>query len=585
MSILPCRFINIILLCFVVAVEVSCSKDSDLLADHILLDGSEGHNVKLLVDDQFVISHSNSVVLDVLENDKFTEIEQIEIVETSTPENGTVVINEDNTVTYTPNDSTATGSTVPDSFTYTTTSTNTETTQQSNGQATVTVELSQNRTPISGDNVYFVTTSGKSTNNGSSESTAWSLKQAFLAARAGDIVYVKGGNYGSLNLSVSNSGTVDKPIMFIGYYSTPGDINAVNGSTYKYGNSLNPMAMPLISGNTVSGIGQGTGMFINRNYIKIKNFQLTRYTTGLNSTGIYNEFDNIVASEMGDFNPSHSYPTGTSNAFLNYSGSGIIINGNYSQLTNSLVLNCGAQGITVSGGKYQYHNYNKIYSDSQLNPCDYYYLFANGASFNKVENAMIERIGDLTHNGHGLVLKVEAMDNNFINCEIRNTSLECSFTGVKNNSFDKCIVVGGSDFDGGILIANGANNNTFRECVLDRTKGIGFGDWKDGLQDSRDAADAGNNNKFISCIVKNSKAGINFNSWDRLNTYAHDNIFENCHFLNLETLFQVDRPNRDNKIINSTIEKVKKLSSSAYGTQYSLNVSIDSQTKYIDNNF
>ncbi len=59
-----------------------------------------------------------SIILDVLANDTFENKEGISIIDTSQPNNGNVVINEDNTLTYTPDEILATEP-VTDTFTYT----------------------------------------------------------------------------------------------------------------------------------------------------------------------------------------------------------------------------------------------------------------------------------------------------------------------------------------------------------------------------------------------------------------------------------------------------------------------------------
>ena len=128
-----CLFFSIVTL-------ISCSKDSDLLADYVALDPDIGTIAKFVANDTFQISiisnseddtfeitvnsgsggaensgsggttvndtyqtsSSAGIVLDVLANDTFNNIEEVTISETSQPNNGDVVINADNTLTYTP---------------------------------------------------------------------------------------------------------------------------------------------------------------------------------------------------------------------------------------------------------------------------------------------------------------------------------------------------------------------------------------------------------------------------------------------------------------------------------------------------
>ncbi len=121
--------LKMLLLCFVVIFQFSCSKDSDLLTDYVISDTPVSKGIaNLVVDDTYQVSLSGSIVLDVLANDTFENGAEVVISETSTPANGTVAINNDETLTYTPNaeiieqvsdaENTAVGEVI-DTFTYT----------------------------------------------------------------------------------------------------------------------------------------------------------------------------------------------------------------------------------------------------------------------------------------------------------------------------------------------------------------------------------------------------------------------------------------------------------------------------------
>ena len=81
----------------------SCSNDTDLLAEYVASGSQEIPELNnLVVDDSFVTRLDQSVILDVLSNDMFTTTDNVKIIETSSADNGVVVINDDNTLTYTP---------------------------------------------------------------------------------------------------------------------------------------------------------------------------------------------------------------------------------------------------------------------------------------------------------------------------------------------------------------------------------------------------------------------------------------------------------------------------------------------------
>ncbi len=96
------------ILLFIFISIFSCSKDSDLLADYVISDLQEARFIgNLAISDNFVVAPQKSIVLDVLANDTFTDPDKVKIVEISQPTNGTVVINEDKTLTYYPDSSDA----------------------------------------------------------------------------------------------------------------------------------------------------------------------------------------------------------------------------------------------------------------------------------------------------------------------------------------------------------------------------------------------------------------------------------------------------------------------------------------------
>ncbi|WP_339709517.1 hypothetical protein [uncultured Kriegella sp.] len=81
----------------------SCSNDTDLLAEYVAAASQEMPQLNnLVVDDSYVTRLNQSVILDVLSNDMFTVSDNVKITETSSADNGAVVINDDNTLTYTP---------------------------------------------------------------------------------------------------------------------------------------------------------------------------------------------------------------------------------------------------------------------------------------------------------------------------------------------------------------------------------------------------------------------------------------------------------------------------------------------------
>ncbi|MGS0527578.1 Ig-like domain-containing protein [Zobellia nedashkovskayae] len=71
--------------------------------DYIAFDSQESIYYSLVINDSYFLSNQQSIILNVLDNDEFQEVENVQIVETTQPENGLVIINSDKTLTYYPN--------------------------------------------------------------------------------------------------------------------------------------------------------------------------------------------------------------------------------------------------------------------------------------------------------------------------------------------------------------------------------------------------------------------------------------------------------------------------------------------------
>ncbi len=120
------------------------------------------------------------------------------------------------------------------------------------------------------------------------------ITKAAQSAAAGDIVYIKAGNYGHEHVVVNNSGTSSAWIRFIGYKTTPGDtgtpawldLNQTGGYDPP---TTDPAEMPLIDG-TKNGVGVGITVS-SKSYVEIKNIQVSRgclHTRGYRSVWQYN---------------------------------------------------------------------------------------------------------------------------------------------------------------------------------------------------------------------------------------------------------------------------------------------------------
>lgn len=103
MKFFPFKTIKLALFSCATFLCFSCSKDTDLLADYVISENLDAYFLKnYVIDDNFITAGDNSVVLDVLSNDTFIDLDKVKIVKTSDPASGSVTINEDKTLTYQP---------------------------------------------------------------------------------------------------------------------------------------------------------------------------------------------------------------------------------------------------------------------------------------------------------------------------------------------------------------------------------------------------------------------------------------------------------------------------------------------------
>ena len=91
------------IICPILTLLTGCSKDTDLLAEAVITDQEySSFESKVVLNDFYLVKADEPIVLDVLSNDGIEDIKEAQITNTSEPENGTVVVNEDKTITYIP---------------------------------------------------------------------------------------------------------------------------------------------------------------------------------------------------------------------------------------------------------------------------------------------------------------------------------------------------------------------------------------------------------------------------------------------------------------------------------------------------
>jgi hypothetical protein len=404
---------------------------------------------------------------------------------------------------------------------------------------------------------YYVSTLGKDSNDGTTEATPWlHISYAANQVKAGDIVYIKAGEYPKENIIVKNSGTTNQPIVFEGYKTIPHDTPVLNWSYSDNNLTLgsDSSVMPLLNGKNRK---TGTAIIINnKQNIIFRNIQIQNYKNGIIIEGNdaqNNMLENIIAENFGDLD-------------ADYAGNAIVItnNANHNYIKNSIVLNAGAQAFTIIGDYNQIDNCKAYANDNRTgvkSATDYYFIVVG--NYNKILNSYAERKKGLAHGGHGFNLKYHAEHNLVKNCATKNISGSFVFrhSGVQYNTFEDINATGTGDKNTfGLTFRDGASNNivkryyanginhaiTFRETTEDGNNE--YTGRNNIVKDSifkniigsfiiyykpKDGSGKGKslNNTFKNIIFdgSDSNATLFETLYDQ-----QDNTFENCTFINIK---------------------------------------------------
>lgn len=218
--------LKLLLFAIVLIFQFSCSKDSDLLSDYVISDTQVFLSGKYAVADEYQLNSSSSLVLNVLDNDNFINGAEVVITGTSAPNNGTVIINSNQTLTYTPKTDSSTDE-VDDTFTYTAEGENEdgiitteeasvvitaadESNRQSSDSNISPWEYCQDGNPIGGGAGYgAILTTG--THIVSTNLSASAFKSFVEARTSGDVVFINSGvtlNLTALTTSIQVAGGV-----------------------------------------------------------------------------------------------------------------------------------------------------------------------------------------------------------------------------------------------------------------------------------------------------------------------------------------------------------------------------------------
>ena len=398
---------------------------------------------------------------------------------------------------------------------------------------------------------YYISLTGNNSNDGLTEATAWrTIAYAASTASAvgpGDVVYIKAGNYGNENVAFDISGTSMAQITFEGYQNTPGDNPNLN---YSFGDALDDSLMPLLDGGDRTTTEVAITLY-SQQYIVIKNLQITNYQLAIDGWDASNNtLDNIIAISLGDYNASYN------GKGFSFSPNGSGENGNNNTLKNCIVANACAEGISIVGNNNILDACQVFCSeDNTVHASMDYYIVLAGDN-NQVKNCYIERFGDIEHGGAGMGIKEYGEHNLFENCTAKNLENGCFYVrwaAVQNNEFRNCKAIGTLADVNGFAVRDGASFNEFNSCISENcSSAIRF------AVSGEDKNYCGHNNTFNNCIIKDATWAIEFIEW-AIPGPADDNLFANCVFNNATYLFETDRENNRNRMINCIVKDIDHL--------------------------
>lgn len=379
---------------------------------------------------------------------------------------------------------------------------------------------------------YYVSTTGNNSNDGLSEMNAWlTIAHAVSQISAGDIVYVKAGNYGAENVVFSSQGTSGNPIIIQGYQSTPGDSPSL---TYSPGTALDPAVMPLLSGANNAGRAFDLSAY---DYIEIRNFQIEDYTSGIYANNSDNiTVDNVIGVDFGTWNAGGS----------EY---GVFISGTNNTIENTIMTDAGTSCFWLQGGNNTIQDC-KAYGHMEDMDFTAFYIVVK-SNGNTVSNCLVDEQNTNLNTSDIYYYYFDGNNNNVTGCTANNPSVQSEVSqgfavlGGNNNTFTNCTA---NYINAAFFIRDaGANNNTFTNCTI--LGGNGFL-LRNGAHD----------NNFNNCKVENCIMAIRFQETQSgtNNPCAYNNIFTNCTFQNT-TGNWIDLSNQpstsfdNNKFINCTI--------------------------------
>lgn len=397
----------------------------------------------------------------------------------------------------------------------------------------------------------YVTVEGAGISDGSL-GNEWTLTEACEQASAGDHVNIEKGDYGNTKYVISVSGTVDEPIIFEGYNTTPGDSPSL---TMTPTTVLDDSVMPWIH-DVSSSDKDDIGLDLSdENFIIIRNIIVEGNYSSIKTAGCQMVIlDNTYTRGSFEFNIN------------GFSGGS---NGVQQRVINSYTSDSGGNGIAMIGQRHLSDN-NYITTGEEGGNQDYHMVIYAGGGVGEhiVRNITINRnIADV-HSGHGLSLKGGSIENTLTeNCTLYNMggAIEARHHNVKYNVWRNIYIDnGGNDDSYCAMRVTGAQYNIFDNITLLDSRYVVW--WIAGSE-SPGALTSGNNN-----LIKNSvfymtdpdtydgtavfRLSEDTKGLDRV---PNDNTFANCTFYGYQSMYlqAANEAGTGNRFVNCIFDTIK----------------------------
>ena len=397
---------------------------------------------------------------------------------------------------------------------------------------------------------YYVSLSGDDGKDGAAPKTAWrTIAHAAERAKAGDTVHIEAGNYGREHIVIRNSGAKDRPIVFEGYKSKPGD-RPDHG--YRPGQDLDTSRIPVLDGEDRKGYAIHCK---SQSHVQIRNIGIRRYMCAVYAeSSEHILLDSVVATN------------------LDWVGFYFIDGANHCTVRNCIVTDAGSVNIVMRRSHHCLIENCKAFGvdPDRERSVDYYIDICNG-HHNTIRGCLSHNMHPRAnvHPGHGIGIKdslsrskgtyaafgAHSHSNRIIDCVARNHG-EHFFVahGAHHNEFINCVVLSdwrsaGPRWNEGINIRDGAHNNTFRNCRAEGARySLVFQDTVEGPKnpDGSPMTQFTRNNSLVNCAFADAQVGFQF--WN-----TRGNLLSNCVVHGVESSLFEFRGTADRDLMANTI--------------------------------